>query len=62
VRHWVVRTHVDVVKDIIVPSLDAGELRQGWAYRDDQSLDIIGLEFPRFGGHGLIRRGHSLLG
>jgi hypothetical protein len=37
-----VRTDVGVVNDIIVPSLDNGDLRQGWAYRDDQNLDVIG--------------------
>lgn len=41
-RYWVVRTDVDVAKEVIRPSLDACELRQGWAYRDDQDLNIIG--------------------
>lgn len=41
-RYWVVRTDVTVVDDVIVPSLDLGDLRQGWAYRDDQDLSIIG--------------------
>jgi hypothetical protein len=41
-RHWVVRTDVDVVETVILPSLDSGELRQGWAYRNDQNLDVIG--------------------
>ena len=41
-RYWVVRTNVNVVSEVIVPSLDAGELRQGWGYRDDQDLNVIG--------------------
>jgi hypothetical protein len=48
-RHWVVRTDVRVVKEVIVPSLDAGDLRQGWAYRDDQDLNIVG---PALYDHG----------
>jgi hypothetical protein len=28
-RYWVVRTDVDVAKNVIVPSLDAGDLCQG---------------------------------
>ena len=27
---------------VVVPSLDAGDLRQGWAYRDDRDLNTIG--------------------
>lgn len=41
-RNWVVRTDVNYVSDVITPSLDRGELRQGWAYRDDQDLNVIG--------------------
>ena len=41
-RYWVVRTDVSVVNEVILPSLDEGDLRQGWAYRDDLDLNIIG--------------------
>ena len=41
-RYWVVRTDVSVVREVILPSLAHGDLRQGWAYRDDQDLNIIG--------------------
>lgn len=41
-RYWVVRTDVNFVAEVIVPSLDAGDLRQGWAYRDDQDINVIG--------------------
>lgn len=41
-RIWVIRTDVEHVGDVIVPSLDKGELRQGWSYRDDQDLAVVG--------------------
>lgn len=41
-RYWVIRTDVNHVDDVIVPSLQAGELRQGWGWREDQDLDVIG--------------------
>lgn len=41
-RYWVIRTDVSVVADVVVPSLDVGDLRQGWSYRDDQDLGVIG--------------------
>ena len=41
-RYWVVRTDVSVAREVIVPSLDIGDLREGWAYRDDQDLNVIG--------------------
>src|SRR4051812_33067110 len=41
-RLWAIRTDVNHVDDVIVPSLNEGDLRQGWSYRDDQNLNVIG--------------------
>jgi hypothetical protein len=41
-RVWVVRTDVNHVDDVILPSLEAGELRQGRSGRPDEDLNIIG--------------------
>jgi len=52
-RYWVVRTDVSVVDDVIVPALDAGELRQGWGYREDQNLARIAATIDGRGRRGL---------
>lgn len=41
-RDWVVRTDSSRLDDVILPSLEEGMLRQGWGWRDDQNLDVIG--------------------
>lgn len=41
-RYWVVRTDVNHLHDVIVPSLRTGDLRQGWGRREDENLDVIG--------------------
>lgn len=41
-RDWVVRTDWHSLDDVILPSLDQGILREGWGYREDQNLDVIG--------------------
>ena len=52
-RYWVVRTDVNVAREVIVPSLKAGDLRQGWSYRDDQDLNVIGPIVNAKGRHAL---------
>lgn len=41
-RDWVVRTDWRSLDEVILPSLREGQLRQGWGYRDDQDLNVIG--------------------
>lgn len=42
---------------LIVPSLNAGDLRQGWAYRDDQGLNVIA-PIVNDRGHGALNVDH----
>jgi hypothetical protein len=37
-----VRTDVPRLDEVILPSLRSGELRQGWGYRADQDLNVVG--------------------
>lgn len=41
-RDWVVRTDWHSLDEVILPSLQKRELRQGWGYQDDQNLGVIG--------------------
>lgn len=41
-RCWVIPTDPSSIDAVILPSLEAGELRQGWGYQDDQNLEVIG--------------------
>lgn len=52
-RRWVVRTDVRHLDDVILPSLAGGELRQGWGWRDDQDLNIVGPLFNEKGREAL---------
>lgn len=41
-RYWAMRTHFERREEVILPSLDEGELRQGWGSREEQDLEVIG--------------------
>lgn len=41
-NQWVVRTDPGSRESVILPSLEAGLLRQGWGYQEDQDLNVIG--------------------
>lgn len=52
-HNWVVRTDFEHLDEVILPSLEEGELRQGWGYQKEQDLTVIGPLFYEAGRDAL---------